>query len=261
MVRGRRPHTSEPGHRVRSRAPPSPRTSRPQGGLHPLQPPLERKGLTNLPPWKKKHHFSLGPRVHGVEQGGPGAGVPQLPVSPRGSSSSGECGQRLRPQGHEVSVGVPPERGTVFLRRPERAGGGGEGVGGWSGLGHVVLIEVRRYESIKNHLLPNSCGGEMREVVREAPRTLPTTSALTPRGGPLRPHTNGAARAAAPWHRLTCLSGAGPSLCPCPDVGRAPGSAPGNSPRADPRCGAGPGAAGCFHETGWETAPEIGVFS
>lgn len=36
-------------------------------GSIPLRPPPERKGLTNLPPWGKKHHFSLGPSVHGAE--------------------------------------------------------------------------------------------------------------------------------------------------------------------------------------------------
>lgn len=59
----------------------------------------------------------------------------------------------------------------------------------------------------------------------------------------------------------TCLSGAGPCLCPCPDAAHAPGSAPGNNPRADHRRGADPGAAGCSRGIGWESAPEIGVFS
>lgn len=63
------------------------------------------------------------------------------------------------------------------------------------------------------------------------------------------------------WLRLTCLSGAGPCLCPCPDAARAPGSAPGNSPRAGPRCAAGPGAAGCSRGTGWESAPGTGAVS
>lgn len=66
-------------------------------------------------------------------------------------------------------VGVIPKatrcgRGS----HPEGAGGGGEGTGmGRSGLGHCVLIEVRRYESIKNHFLPNSCQ-ERRAMVRAA---------------------------------------------------------------------------------------------
>lgn len=59
----------------------------------------------------------------------------------------------------------------------------------------------------------------------------------------------------------TCLSGAGPCLCPCPDAARAPGCAPGNNPRAGRRCGADPGAAGCSRGTGWGSAPGIGAFS
>lgn len=85
MVCGRRPHTSEPGHRVRSRAPPSPRASRPQGGLHPLQPPPKRKGLTNLPPWKKKAPF-----LFGSESPRSGAGWPRRRRSPAPRLSPGK---------------------------------------------------------------------------------------------------------------------------------------------------------------------------
>lgn len=59
---------------------------------------------------------------------------------------------------------------------------------------------------------------------------------------------------------LTYLSGAGPFLCPCPDVARAPGSFLGSNPHADPHYGAGPDASCCSRETGWVTSPETDVF-
>lgn len=176
----------DPG--IGSCASPSPQAAR--GALRPLRlPPPGWEGLTNLPPWSKST-ISLWVRVSTERSG----------MAPGSSSSGG---------------GVPKATRCGQGSCPERAGGGGKGAGmGQSGLGHGVLIEVRRYESIKNHFLPNSC-----------------------------------------------LSGAGPCLCPCPDAARAPGSAPGNNPRADRRCGADPGAAGCSRGTGWESAPGIGVFS
>lgn len=138
--------------------------------------------------------------------------------------------------------GIPKATRCGRGSHPEGAGGGGEGTGmGRSGLGHCVLVEVRRYESIKNHFLPNSCQ-ERGEQWSERPSLIPHPF----QGIPEPP---------------TCLSGAGPCLCPCPDAARAPGSAPGNNPRADRRCGADPGAAGCSRGTGWESAPGIGAFS
>lgn len=54
-------------------------------------------------------------------------------------------------QGHEVWAGVPPRGGC----------GGEEGTGmGRSSLGHGILVEVRRYESIKNHFLQIPAGRE-----------------------------------------------------------------------------------------------------
>lgn len=153
----------------------------------------------------------------------------KCPRSGAGVPWSSGCGQ-----GHEVGVGAPPG-----ARR--ELGVAGKGRGERSGLGHVVLVEVR-YESIKNHLnCQNSCGES--GAVRGAPKSS--------RGGQLRP----------PCHHLTCLSGAGPCLCPCRDVARALGSALRNNPRADRHRGANLGAAGCSRVTGWESAPEIGVFS
>lgn len=232
--------------------PRAPCAARHQGPSPPAAPGEER---AHKPPSvekkkKKKHHFSLGPSVHGAEQGGPGRRRSPAPrLSP--GSSGGECGRGLkapRPRG----VGGNPAGWHGFPWVPRESWGWrGKGRGGWSGLGHVVLVEVRRYESIKNHLLPNSCGERGEERSEQCRAPIPPPQPPSP-----RPPT-----AAAPWHQLTCLSGAGPSLCPCPDAARAPGSAPGNSPRVDPRCGAGPGVAGCFHGIGWESAPEIGVFS
>lgn len=98
-------------------------------GVHPLQPPPERKGAHKPPSVEKKHHFSLGPSVHGAEWGGPGRRRSPAPHLSPGSGGGGECGQGLRPQGHEVSVGILPA-GAAFLGCPERAGGGGEGAGG-----------------------------------------------------------------------------------------------------------------------------------
>lgn len=89
----------------------------------------------------------------------------------QGSSSSGggipkatRCGQGSHPQG---------------------AGGGGEGTGmGQSGLGHGILVEVRRHESIKNHFLPNSCR-ERGEEWSERPSLIPHASRGFPRLPPV----------------------------------------------------------------------------
>lgn len=183
----------------------------------PFPPPQTGKGSqTSL-------HGIKAPFLFGSECPRSGAGMAP------GSSSSG-------------GGGVPKATRCGRGSRPERAGGGGKGAGmGRSSLGHGVLVEVRRYESIKNHFLPNSCR-ERGEEWSERPSLIPQGL----QGIPEPP---------------TCLSGAGPCLCPCPDAARAPGSAPGNNPRADRHCGADPGAAGCSRGTGWESAPGIGVFS
>lgn len=104
-----------------------------EGSVPSVPPTPDWEGLTNLPPWNKST-ISLWVRVSTERSG----------MAP-GSSSSG-------------GGGVPKATRCGRGSRPERAGGGGKGAGmGRSGLGHGVLVEVRRYESIKNHFLPNSC--------------------------------------------------------------------------------------------------------
>lgn len=115
-----------PDPRIGSCASLSPQAA--QGGLRLLRSPPDWEGLTNLPPWNKST-ISLWVRVS-TEQTG---------MAPGSSSSGGGDSQ-----GHEVWAGVPPRGGC----------GGEEGTGmGRSSLGHGILVEVRRYESIKNHFL------------------------------------------------------------------------------------------------------------
>lgn len=100
-------------------------------GSVPSAPPPDWDGLANLPPWNKST-ISLWVRASTERSG----------MAP-GSSSSGGGG------------GIPKATRCRRESHPERAGGGGKGAGtGRSGLGHGVLVEVRRYESIKNHFLP-----------------------------------------------------------------------------------------------------------
>lgn len=86
-------------------------------------PSPSQHGLTNLPPWKEKHHFSLGPSIHGAERGEPGAGIPP-------GKQQGARAPAPRPRG----VGGRPGCSPAFLGCPEGAGGGWDGLGGRSSL-------------------------------------------------------------------------------------------------------------------------------